>query len=133
MVLVTKSLLMENVLSLSCLILVFIVQFINACTTIYLRNTWLENQCHSKSNWPTKTDGHLQLNKSLVQCPQQRVTTLNLSSMCLNGTIPTNHGNFLFLIALDLSKKIFHILVIDEVGHLHCLKATNLQFNQFSW
>ncbi|KAG6639827.1 hypothetical protein CIPAW_10G129600, partial [Carya illinoinensis] len=61
-----------------------------------------------------------------VSCSRrrQRVTTLNLSYMGLQGTISPHMGNLSFLVLLDLSFNSFFGFIPHEIGHLHHF-ATN--------
>ncbi|KAK6786259.1 hypothetical protein RDI58_014784 [Solanum bulbocastanum] len=59
----------------------------------------------------------------------QRVNSLNLSSMTLTGTIPSDLGNLTFLISLDLGSNNFHGKLPQEIAHLHRLKFLDLSFN----
>ncbi|XP_059628716.1 probable LRR receptor-like serine/threonine-protein kinase At3g47570 [Cornus florida] len=61
-----------------------------------------------------------------------RVTSLNISDMGLEGTIPPHMGNMSFLISLDLSNNTFSGHLPDELVHLRRLKSMDLRFNKFS-
>ncbi|KAL3746006.1 hypothetical protein ACJRO7_015018 [Eucalyptus globulus] len=62
---------------------------------------------------------------------RQRVTTLNLSNMGLQGRLSPYLGNLSFLASLDLRNNIFHGRIPIEIGRLHRLKELVLQHNQF--
>ncbi|KAG2685481.1 hypothetical protein I3760_10G127800, partial [Carya illinoinensis] len=67
-----------------------------------------------------------------VSCSRrrQRVTTLNLSYMGLQGTISPHMGNLSFLVLLDLSFNSFFGFIPHEIGHLHRLRILFLSSNQ---
>ncbi|KAK0583727.1 hypothetical protein LWI29_002213 [Acer saccharum] len=67
-----------------------------------------------------------------VSCSRnrQRVTSLNLSYMGLQGTISTLIGNLSFLVSLDLRNNSFYGNLPNEISRLHRLKELLLQFNQ---
>ncbi|KAL3576207.1 hypothetical protein D5086_021490, partial [Populus alba] len=61
----------------------------------------------------------------------QRVTSLNLYSMRLEGTLPPQVGNLSFLVSINLSNNSFHGYLPRELTHLHRLKDMNLAYNNF--
>ncbi|GMI79563.1 receptor like protein 43 [Hibiscus trionum] len=61
-----------------------------------------------------------------------RVTALNLSSMDLTGTIPSQLGDLSFLASLDIRHNSFHGSLPAELTSLHRLKYLNFGYNNFS-
>ncbi|KAL7224643.1 hypothetical protein ACSBR1_026004 [Camellia fascicularis] len=60
---------------------------------------------------------------------RQRVTSLHLRNMGLEGTISPHVGNLSFLQLLDLGNNSFYGHLTDEIGHLHRLKTLYLFLN----
>uniref|UniRef100_A0A6N2KKF3 non-specific serine/threonine protein kinase n=1 Tax=Salix viminalis TaxID=40686 RepID=A0A6N2KKF3_SALVM len=81
-------------------------------------------------NWSTATSF---CNWIGVSCSagHQRVTSLNLSSMKLEGNLPPQVGNLSFLFSINLSNNSFHGYLPHELTHLHRLKYMNLAYNSF--
>ncbi|KAJ6769987.1 hypothetical protein OIU79_020775 [Salix purpurea] len=81
-------------------------------------------------NWSTATSF---CNWIGVSCSagHQRVTSLNLSSMKLEGNLPPQVGNLSFLFSINLSNNSFHGYLPHELTHLHRLKYMNLAYNNF--
>eukprot|EP00253_Pinus_taeda_P018223 PITA_18223 len=73
-------------------------------------------------------------NWSAVTCshrhPLDRVTTLNLTAMGLQGTISPALGNLSFLHSLDLSRNKLHGHIPLQLGRLFRLRTLTLSFNQ---
>ncbi|GMI79561.1 receptor like protein 26 [Hibiscus trionum] len=61
-----------------------------------------------------------------------RVTALNLSSMDLTGTIPSQLGDLSFLASLNIRHNSFHGSLPTELTSLHRLKYLNFGNNSFS-
>ncbi|KAB1669805.1 hypothetical protein ES319_1Z008800v1 [Gossypium barbadense] len=83
-----------------------------------------------KTNWSTATSV---CNWIGVTCGSrhQRVIALNLSSMLLTGTIPSQIGNLSFLTSLDLMNNSFYGFLPDQFTNLHRLKHIDLSWNNF--
>ncbi|KAB1671177.1 hypothetical protein [Gossypium barbadense] len=83
-----------------------------------------------KTNWSTATSV---CNWIGVTCGSrhQRVIALNLSSMLLTGTIPSQIGNLSFLTSLDLMNNSFYGSLPDQFTNLHRLKHIDLSWNNF--
>ncbi|XP_059651097.1 probable LRR receptor-like serine/threonine-protein kinase At3g47570 isoform X3 [Cornus florida] len=83
------------------------------------------------NNWSTTTSI---CNWNGVTCGTRhlRVTSLNISNMALEGTIPPHLGNLSFLVSLDLSTNNFSGHLPYELSHLRRLKFMNLKINKFS-
>jgi LRR receptor-like serine/threonine-protein kinase FLS2 len=66
-----------------------------------------------------------------VSCSRgrQRVASLNLSYMGLEGTISPHIGNLSFLVSLDLSHNNFFDFVPHEINRLHRLRILRLSSN----
>ncbi|XP_074345835.1 LRR receptor-like serine/threonine-protein kinase EFR [Apium graveolens] len=62
---------------------------------------------------------------------RQRVTSLNLSSLHLVGTLSPHIGNLSFLRTLYLYQNNFHGLIPNEIGRLLRLRQLNLYSNSF--
>ncbi|KAM3362064.1 putative LRR receptor-like serine/threonine-protein kinase isoform X3 [Capsicum galapagoense] len=62
----------------------------------------------------------------------RRVTSLNISSMSLTGTIPQYLGNLTFLVSLDLRRNNFYGKLPQEMASLRRLKFMRLSYNNFS-
>ncbi|KAL7193776.1 hypothetical protein ACSBR2_025409 [Camellia fascicularis] len=60
---------------------------------------------------------------------RQRVTSLKLRNMGLEGTISPHVGNLSFLQLLDLMNNSFYGHLTDEIGHLRRLKILSLSYN----
>ncbi|KAJ8647484.1 hypothetical protein MRB53_000507 [Persea americana] len=61
----------------------------------------------------------------------QRVSTLNLTSLSLEGALSPHIANLSFLTSIDLSTNRFHGRVPFALGHLFRLQQLNLSFNSF--
>ncbi|KAK8972098.1 hypothetical protein V6N11_061906 [Hibiscus sabdariffa] len=61
-----------------------------------------------------------------------RVTALDLSSMDLTGTIPSQLGNLSFLVSLNIRNNSFHGSLPIELTNLHRLKYLNFGNNSFN-
>ncbi|KAK8972082.1 hypothetical protein V6N11_061890 [Hibiscus sabdariffa] len=83
------------------------------------------------TNWSTGTSV---CNWIGVTCGSRhhRVTALDLSSMDLTGTIPSQLGNLSFLVSLNFSQNSFHGSLPTELIDLHRLKYLNFGNNSFS-
>ncbi|MBA0791995.1 hypothetical protein Gohar_016528 [Gossypium harknessii] len=83
-----------------------------------------------KTNWSAATSV---CNWIGVTCGSrhQRVIALNLSSMLLTGTIPSQIGNLSFLTSLDLMSNSFYGSLPDQFTNLHRLKHIDLSWNNF--
>ncbi|KAI9385428.1 hypothetical protein POPTR_011G068500v4 [Populus trichocarpa] len=83
------------------------------------------------NNWSTATSFCSWIG---VACSagHQRVTSLNLYSMRLEGTLPPQVGNLSFLVSINLSNNSFHGYLPRELTHLHRLKDMNLAYNNFA-
>ncbi|KDP42118.1 hypothetical protein JCGZ_01906 [Jatropha curcas] len=81
-------------------------------------------------NWSTATSF---CNWFGVSCSsnKERVVGLDLYSMHLNGTIPSQVGNLSFLVYMDLSNNSFHGPLPKELGNLRNLRYINLSNNSF--
>ncbi|KAL3649805.1 hypothetical protein CASFOL_006208 [Castilleja foliolosa] len=90
-----------------------------------LFNNWTSNSA-SICNWVGVTCSY--------QSPPQpeRVTSLDLSMMGLNGILVPDLGNLTFLVSLKLNGNRFHGIVPPELVQLQQLKDVNLSFNSFS-
>ncbi|KAL2501060.1 LRR receptor-like serine/threonine-protein kinase FLS2 [Forsythia ovata] len=62
----------------------------------------------------------------------QRVTALDISSMNLGGNIPSQLGNLLFLVSINLSINYFYGSLPRELIQLRRLKIIDFGFNSFS-
>ncbi|XP_042033547.1 probable LRR receptor-like serine/threonine-protein kinase At3g47570 [Salvia splendens] len=62
----------------------------------------------------------------------QRVTSLNLSTFGLRGTIPPHLGNLTFLRVLDISSNIFSGVLPSELSKLRRLEEINVAANNFT-
>ncbi|PIN19501.1 Serine/threonine protein kinase [Handroanthus impetiginosus] len=62
----------------------------------------------------------------------QRVTSLNISYMNLQGKIPSEFGNLSFLSSLDLSNNTFYGTLPQEMANLRRLRLLYLKNNNFS-
>ncbi|KAA3467746.1 LRR receptor-like serine/threonine-protein kinase FLS2 isoform X2 [Gossypium australe] len=83
-----------------------------------------------KTNWSAATSV---CNWIGITCGSrhQRVIALNLSSMLLTGTIPSQIGNLSFLTSLDLMNNSFNGPLPDQFTNLHRLKHIDLSWNNF--
>ncbi|KAE8725252.1 Serine-threonine protein kinase [Hibiscus syriacus] len=83
------------------------------------------------TNWSTSTSV---CNWIGVTCGSRhhRVTALDLSSMDLTGTIPSQLGNLSFLASLSIRHNSFHGSLPIELTNLHRLKYLNFGNNSFS-
>ncbi|KAG8502465.1 hypothetical protein CXB51_000370 [Gossypium anomalum] len=83
-----------------------------------------------KTNWSAATSV---CNWIGVTCGSrhQRVIALNLSSMLLTGTIPSQIGNLSFLTSLDLMNNSFYGFLPDQFTNLYRLKHIDLSWNNF--
>ncbi|RWR78769.1 LRR.XII-like protein [Cinnamomum micranthum f. kanehirae] len=61
----------------------------------------------------------------------QRVRTLNLTSLFLEGFLSPHIANLSFLATIDLSNNGFYGPVLNELGHLFRLRQLDLSFNSF--
>ncbi|KAL7205107.1 hypothetical protein ACSBR2_018097 [Camellia fascicularis] len=80
------------------------------------------------SNW-TKENNFCGWAGVLCSRRRQRVTSLKLRNMGLEGTISPHVGNLSFLQLLDLSNNSFYGHLTDEISHLRRLKTLNLSLN----
>ncbi|PIN26728.1 Non-specific serine/threonine protein kinase [Handroanthus impetiginosus] len=62
----------------------------------------------------------------------QRVTSLNISDMSLEGRIPSELGNLSFLSSLDLSNNSFYGTLPQELPNLHRLRLIDLSGNKLT-
>ncbi|WJZ99073.1 hypothetical protein VitviT2T_017549 [Vitis vinifera] len=69
------------------------------------------------TNWSTKSS-HCSWYGIFCNAPQQRVSTINLSNMGLEGTIAPQVGNLSFLVSLDLSNNYFHASLPKDIGKI---------------
>ncbi|KAK8503627.1 hypothetical protein V6N12_024799 [Hibiscus sabdariffa] len=85
----------------------------------------------STTNWSVSTSV---CNWIGVTCGSRhhRVIALNLSSMDLTGTLPSQLGNLSFLISLNIRHNSFHGSIPTEFVNLHRLKYLNFGNNSFS-
>ncbi|PIN26016.1 Serine/threonine protein kinase [Handroanthus impetiginosus] len=81
-------------------------------------------------NWSTST---LVCTWIGISCSSrhQRVTSLNISYMNLEGRIPSELGNLSFLYSLDLSNNNFYDSLPQELAKLHRLRLIDLGRNNF--
>ncbi|KAL8523879.1 hypothetical protein ACS0TY_013730 [Phlomoides rotata] len=61
-----------------------------------------------------------------------RITSLSISNMNLQATIPPQLGNLSFLIFFDINKNRFHGGLPNELANLRRLKSINLGNNNFT-
>ncbi|KAK8972099.1 hypothetical protein V6N11_061907 [Hibiscus sabdariffa] len=82
------------------------------------------------TNWSTRTSV---CNWIGVTCGSRhhRVTVLDLSSMDLTGTIPSQLGNLSFLHSFNIRHNSFHGSLPTELTNLHRLKYLNFGNNSF--
>ncbi|GMP68600.1 hypothetical protein CsSME_00028161 [Camellia sinensis var. sinensis] len=80
------------------------------------------------SNW-TKETNFCGWTGVLCSRRRQRVTSLKLRNMGLEGTISPHVGNLSFLQVLDISNNSFYGHLTDEIGHLGRLNTLRLFFN----
>ncbi|KAH7846894.1 hypothetical protein Vadar_019390 [Vaccinium darrowii] len=84
------------------------------------------------ANWTTNTSFCHWLGVSCCCRGQNRVTSLNLSNMGLQGTIPPQIGNLSFLTNFNISFNHFNGHLPAELGQLRRLKEFDLYGNDFS-
>ncbi|CBI22006.3 unnamed protein product, partial [Vitis vinifera] len=78
------------------------------------------------TNWSTKSS-HCSWYGIFCNAPQQRVSTINLSNMGLEGTIAPQVGNLSFLVSLDLSNNYFHASLPKDIGKILITFCKDLQ------
>ncbi|XP_059654891.1 receptor kinase-like protein Xa21 [Cornus florida] len=84
------------------------------------------------NNWSTATSICNWIGVTCGTTRPSRVTSLNISNMALEGTIPPHLGNLSFLVSLDLHNNNFSGQLPRELSHLRRLKFINLGVNKFS-
>ena len=82
------------------------------------------------TNWSTKSSYCTWYGIS-CNAPQQRVSTINLSNMGLEGTIAPQVGNLSFLISLDLSNNYFHAFLPKEIGKILIIFVYFIGYHNF--